>query len=62
MYGGFVPCHRCKSNKQGAYHCRVRRRHEDEDYDGGNSSAVLGPLFLEPMESLLTPPMETEDA
>jgi hypothetical protein len=52
-YGGIKPCVRCKSNKQGAYHCRLRRRHKDIDYDGGNSLAILAPLYSAPMESLL---------
>ena len=53
MHAGVKPCLRCKSNKQGAYHCRLRRKHKDLDYDGGNSPAVLSPLLLAPMESLL---------
>lgn len=36
-----------------AYHCRLRRRHRQLDYDGGHSLAVIDPLFSAPMESLL---------
>jgi hypothetical protein len=36
-----------------AYHCRLRRRHRQLDYDGGDSLAVIDPLFSAPMESLL---------
>jgi len=52
-HAGIKPCNRCKSNKQGAYHCRLRRRHKDLDHDGGNSPAILAPLFNTPMDSLL---------
>ena len=48
------PCDRCKNNKQGAYHCRLRRKHKELDHDGGNSPALLAPLFLESMEDLLS--------
>ena len=41
MHGGLKPCPRCKSNKQGAYHCRLRRKHKEMDHDGGNSVAKL---------------------
>jgi hypothetical protein len=54
-YAAIKPCQRCKSNKQGAYHCRLRRKHKELDYDGGNSPAVLAPLFTAPMDSLLLP-------
>ena len=36
-----------------AYHCRLRRRHKELDYDGGDSPAVLAPLFKVPMDELL---------
>ena len=52
-YAGVKPCSRCKNNKQGAYHCRLRRKHKEMDYDGGNSPAVLAPLFDEALESLI---------
>lgn len=52
-YAGVKPCSRCKNNKQGAYHCRLRRKHKDLDYDGGNSPSVLAPLFDEALESLI---------
>ncbi|GKY95283.1 hypothetical protein MPSEU_000490300 [Mayamaea pseudoterrestris] len=52
-YAGIRPCQRCKSNKQGAYHCRLRRTHKEADHDGGNSFVVLSTLLLAPMESLL---------
>jgi hypothetical protein len=53
LYAGVKPCHRCKNNKQGAYHCRLRRKHKDTDHDGGDSPVVLSSLLLAPMESLL---------
>jgi hypothetical protein len=40
-YAGVKPCERCKANKQGSYHCRLRRKHQELDYDGGDSSAIL---------------------
>jgi hypothetical protein len=52
-YAGLKPCRRCKSNKQGAYHCRLRRKHKDLDYDGGDSSTILSSLLVAPMETLL---------
>lgn len=52
-YAGVKPCSRCKNNKQGAYHCRLRRKHKDLDYDGGNSPSILAPLFDEALESLI---------
>lgn len=52
-HAGVRPCSRCKNNKQGAYHCRLRRKHKDLDYDGGNSPAALAPLFQEPLDDLL---------
>jgi hypothetical protein len=52
-YAGVKPCSRCKNNKQGAYHCRLRRKHKELDYDGGNSPSVLAPLFDEALESLI---------
>ena len=51
-YAGIKPCERCKNNKQGSYHCRLRRKHKDEDYDGGTSWAVLVDLQSKPLESL----------
>mmetsp|Transcript_19148 Transcript_19148/g.29165 ORF Transcript_19148/g.29165 Transcript_19148/m.29165 type:complete len:585 (+) Transcript_19148:53-1807(+) len=52
-YAGIKPCIRCKNNKQGAYHCRLRRRHKEADHDGGDSNAVLAPLFEDPIETLI---------
>jgi hypothetical protein len=52
-HAGLKPCNRCKNNKQGAYHCRLRRKHKELDYDGGNSPAVLEPLFSVPMNELV---------
>lgn len=52
-HGGVRPCNRCKNNKQGAYHCRLRRKHKDLDYDGGNSPEKLAPLFQVPLDDLL---------
>jgi hypothetical protein len=40
-HAGMKPCERCKSNKQGSYHCRLRRKHQELDYDGGDSSATI---------------------
>jgi len=53
VHAGVKPCERCKNNKQGAYHCRLRRKHKEPDYDGSDSTAVLGPLFKVPMEELV---------
>ena len=47
------PCLRCKNNKQGAYHCRLKRRHKEQDYDGRNSYIILDPLLQAPLETLL---------
>lgn len=55
-HAGIKPCNRCKNNKQGAYHCRLRRKHPELDYDGGNSPAILQPLFSLPMDELLCKP------
>jgi hypothetical protein len=55
-HAGLKPCIRCKNNKQGAYHCRLRRKHKDLDYDGSNSPSILAPLFQESMDSLLKSP------
>lgn len=52
-WGDMKPCERCKNNKQGAYHCRLRRKHKELDHDGGNSPVLLAPLFLEPLEDLI---------
>ena len=52
-HGGVRPCTKCKNNKQGAYHCRLRRKHDALDYDGGDSPSALAPLFKEPLASLL---------
>jgi len=41
-FAGIKPCIRCRNNKQGAYHCRLRRKHKDPDWDGGNSTTKLG--------------------
>lgn len=46
------PCARCKNNKQGAYHCRLKRKHTDRDHDGGSSYKILAPLFEAPLESI----------
>jgi hypothetical protein len=55
-HAGLKPCNRCKNNKQGAYHCRLRRKHKELDYDGGNSPAILEPLFSVPMNELVLRP------
>lgn len=52
-YSNLKPCTRCKNNKQGVYHCRLRRKHKDLDFDGTNSTAMLEPLFEEPLELLV---------
>lgn len=51
-YAGIKPCERCKSNKQGSYHCRLRRKHQDMDFDGGSSFTGLKDLLIAPIESL----------
>lgn len=53
MYTQVKPCSRCKSNKQGVYHCRIRRRHKEADFDGGATASVLDPFEVAPLESLL---------
>jgi hypothetical protein len=55
-YAGMRPCARCKSNKQGSYHCRLRRKHKDVDYDGGDSWSKLAPYFDMPMAELVVKP------
>ncbi|CAB9521662.1 expressed unknown protein [Seminavis robusta] len=55
-HAGLKPCSRCKNNKQGAYHCRLRRKHKELDYDGGDSPAELSPLLMYPLEELLLNP------
>lgn len=52
-HASLKPCTRCKNNKQGAYHCRLRRKHKDLDHDGGNSAGFIEPLFHEPLDNLL---------
>lgn len=52
QYAGIKPCERCKSNKQGSYHCRLRRKHQEVDFDGGSSFTVLKDLLSQPIESL----------
>jgi len=51
-YAGVKPCQRCKNNKQGAYHCRLRRRHLENDFDGGDSAKELRILFELPLDEL----------
>ena len=53
LHGNLRPCNRCKSNKQGAYHCRLRRKHKEPDYDGGESASILTPFFEIPLENLI---------
>jgi hypothetical protein len=53
VYAQVKPCSRCKSNKQGVYHCRIRRRHKEADFDGGATASVLEPFEVAPLESLL---------
>lgn len=53
MYAQIKPCARCKNNKQGVYHCRIRRRHKEADFDGGSSSSSLDPYSDVPLDSLL---------
>lgn len=55
-WGEIRPCNRCKNNKQGAYHCRLRRKHKDPDYDGGDSPGLLKPLFEANLKELLHKP------
>lgn len=56
LYGGIKPCIRCKNNKQGSYHCRLRRKHKEADYDGGDSWIKLAPYFVMPMAELVIKP------
>merc|ERR1740124_1849777 len=53
IHGNLRPCARCKNNKQGAYHCRLRRKHGERDYDGGNSAEILVALFEMALEDLV---------
>ena len=41
LYCDVKPCKKCKGNKQGSFHCRMRRKHDAVDYDGGDSYRVL---------------------
>jgi len=52
-YAGVKPCERCRKSKQGALMCRVRRRHKDEDYDGGNSAAELQQYLRADLKTLI---------
>jgi len=47
------PCARCKNNKQGAYHCRLKRKHTEADYDDGSSAEILSPFFAMPLKELV---------
>jgi hypothetical protein len=52
---GMKPCLRCQSSEQGAYHCRLKRYHKENDCDGdGNSFVKLAPLFSVPLDTLLS--------
>jgi len=45
-FSSVKPCARCRNNKQGAYHCRLRRKHKEPDWDGlGRSTLLLGPYM-----------------
>ena len=44
-YANLRPCARCKSNKQGAYHCRLRREHKYLDLVGGESAKHFGAVL-----------------
>ena len=52
-YAKVKPCEKCKLANMDAYHCRLRRRHDEPDYDGGDGFAVWAPLFKLPMEALV---------
>ena len=56
-YALVKPCLRCKNNKQGVYHCRVRRKHREADFDGGNSVESLTQYRDTPLELLLETPL-----
>lgn len=58
-YGLVKPCLRCKNNKQGVYHCRVRRKHRDADFDGDNSVESLVQFQETPLDSLLETPLDS---
>ena len=53
LYAKVKTCEKCKLSNMDAYHCRLRRRHNEPDYDGEDSFAVWAPLFKLPMEALV---------
>ena len=52
-FAGIKPCERCRKSKQGALMCRVRRKHKDEDYDGGKSAGELQQYFKANLKTLI---------
>jgi hypothetical protein len=61
VHSGLKPCTKCKSNKQGTYHCRFRRRHHFPDFDGCDSWKVLEPLFEAPLGDLIIKPLKKKE-
>jgi hypothetical protein len=61
VHSGLKPCAKCKSNKQGTYHCRFRRKHHFTDYDGGDSWKILEPLFEAPLGDLIIKPLKKKE-
>jgi hypothetical protein len=61
VHSGLKPCAKCKSNKQGTYHCRFRRKHHFPDFDSGNSWEILEPLFEAPLGDLVIKPLKKKE-
>ena len=59
-HAGMKPCKQCRINKQGIYYCRLKRRHQDPDFDGGDSWKTLAPYFLLPMGDLVIKPKKKQ--
>ncbi|KAG7364619.1 hypothetical protein IV203_037821 [Nitzschia inconspicua] len=60
-HSGLKPCAKCKSNKQGTFHCRLRRKHTEPDYDGGDSWQILCPFFDTSLADLLIKPLKKKE-
>jgi hypothetical protein len=56
------PCKQCRINKQGVYYCRLKRRHQDPDFDGCDSWKTLAPYFVLPMGDLVIKPKKKQTA
>jgi hypothetical protein len=57
-HSGLKPCAKCRSNKQGTIHCRLRRKHQEPDHDGGDSWKIIEPLLAAPLGTLLVKPLK----